>query len=142
LNGFTKAVVFLRQIIAFGQRQIFAGAFLPPRKAYLSQQYLIPTVLIPSTPPVVFQARPQPSFNKNFELLITQLRNWKAEGYEIFICSDNSKQLARLNAILTDLKAKVEWVPIESAISEGFVDEQLKMVVLTDHQIFQRFSPV
>ena len=95
--------------------------------------------MIPAAPAVVFIARPQPSFNKNFELLIAQLRAWQAEGYEIFICSDNTKQLDRLNAILVDLKAKVDWVPVESALSEGFVDDDLKIVVLTDHQIFQRF---
>ena len=89
--------------------------------------------------PVVFAAKPQPSFNKNFDLLIKALQEWRSAGYEIFICSDNTKQLDRLHAIFKDLKANLEWVPIESAISEGFIDDDLRLVVLTDHQIFQRF---
>lgn len=86
-----------------------------------------------------FTAKPQPSFNKNFDLLIRSLHDWKAAGYELFICSENKKQLDRLLAIFKDLKANIEWVPVESALSEGFVDEDLRLVVLTDHQIFQRF---
>lgn len=89
--------------------------------------------------PVVFAAKPQPSFNKNFDLLIKALQEWRSAGYEIFICSDNTKQLDRLHAIFKDLKANLEWVPVESAISEGFIDDDLRLVVLTDHQIFQRF---
>lgn len=89
--------------------------------------------------PVVFAAKPQPSFNKNFDLLIKALQEWRSAGYEIFICSDNTKQLDRLHAIFKDLKANIEWVPVESAISEGFIDDDLRLVVLTDHQIFQRF---
>lgn len=89
--------------------------------------------------PVVFAAKPQPSFNKNFDLLIKALQEWRSAGYEIFICSDNTKQLDRLHAIFKDLKANLEWIPVESAISEGFIDDDLRLVVLTDHQIFQRF---
>lgn len=90
-------------------------------------------------PSVVFSSKPQPSFNKNFDLLIRALHDWKAAGYEICICSDNDRQLQRLNAIFKDLKANIEWTPVEMALSEGFVDQDLRMVVLTDHQIFQRF---
>ena len=92
-----------------------------------------------NTPSVVFSSKPQPSFNKNFDLLIRALHDWKAAGYEICICSDNDRQLQRLNAIFKDLKANIEWTPVEMALSEGFVDQDLRMVVLTDHQIFQRF---
>jgi transcription-repair coupling factor (superfamily II helicase) len=47
--------------------------------------------------------------------------------------------LDRLKAIFKELKAKVEWHPVETAISEGFIDEDLKIACLTDHQIFQRY---
>ncbi len=86
-----------------------------------------------------FKSQPQPSFNKNFDLLIRSMHQWKASGFEVYIFSDNQKQLDRLNAIFKELKANVEWLPGENAIQEGFVDEALKVVCLTDHQIFQRF---
>ncbi len=93
-------------------------------------------------PPLVhidFSGSPQPSFNKNFDLLIRALREWQEKGYEIFICSDNPKQLSRLQAIFKDLKAGIRWHPIEHALSAGFVDDVLKIACFTDHQIFQRF---
>ncbi len=88
---------------------------------------------------IPFHTKPQPSFNKNFDLLIRHLHENKAAGYETYIFSDNVKQLDRLRAIFKDLKAQVEWYPVETAISEGFIDDDLKIVCLTDHQIFQRY---
>jgi transcription-repair coupling factor (superfamily II helicase) len=88
---------------------------------------------------VEYRAKPQPSFNKNFDLLIRQLHDFKSAGYETYIFSENPKQLDRLKAIFQELKAKVEWHPVERAISEGFIDEDLKIACLTDHQIFQRY---
>lgn len=88
---------------------------------------------------IPFHSHPQPSFNKNFDLLIRQLHQYKAAGYETYICSDNPKQFDRLASIFKELKAKVEFLPVDTAIHEGFVDDDLKIAVLTDHQIFQRY---
>ncbi len=88
---------------------------------------------------ISFHSQPQPSFNKNFDLLIRQLHQYKAAGYETYICSDNPKQFDRLATIFRELKAKVEFLPVDTAIHEGFVDDDLKIAVLTDHQIFQRY---
>jgi transcription-repair coupling factor (superfamily II helicase) len=90
-------------------------------------------------PTIQFHSKPQPSFNKNFELLIRSMHEWHASGYETYICSDNVKQLERLAAIFKELKANVEWLPVETAIQDGFIDDDLKIVCLTDHQIFQRY---
>ncbi|TNE53489.1 MAG: transcription-repair coupling factor [Bacteroidetes bacterium] len=96
--------------------------------------------LISHEPPVFrFNGKPQPSFNKNFDLLIRHLHDNQASGYETYIFSENPKQLARLQSIFKELKAQVQWYPVETALSSGFIDEELKLVCLTDHQIFQRF---
>ncbi len=63
----------------------------------------------------------------------------KAAGYETYICSENPKQFDRLAAIFRELKANVQFLPVEIPIHEGFIDEDLKIEVLTDHQIFQRY---
>ncbi len=88
---------------------------------------------------IPFHSKPQPSFNKNFDLLIRHLHEMKAAGYETYICSENPKQFERLSAIFKDLKADVQFLPVEIPIHEGFIDEDLKIEVLTDHQIFQRY---
>jgi len=89
--------------------------------------------------PIPFHTKPQPSFNKNFDLLIRHLHEMKAAGYETYICSENPKQFDRLAAIFKELKADVAFLPVETSIHEGFIDEDLKIEVLTDHQIFQRY---
>jgi transcription-repair coupling factor (superfamily II helicase) len=89
--------------------------------------------------PIFLQSKPQPSFNKNFDLLIRSMHDWQASGYEVYICSDNPKQLDRLAAIFNELKSNVAWLPVHTALQEGFIDEDLKVVCLTDHQIFQRY---
>ncbi|MBK6994333.1 MAG: transcription-repair coupling factor [Lewinellaceae bacterium] len=97
---------------------------------------------------IPFHSKPQPSFNKNFDLLIRHLHEMKAAGYETYICSENPKQFDRLSAIFKELKANlpagdaktgVQFLPVEIPIHEGFIDEDLKIEVLTDHQIFQRY---
>ena len=104
------------------------------------------TQVAPTTIP--FHSKPQPSFNKNFDLLIRHLHEMKAAGYETYICSENPKQFDRLSAIFKELKANlpagdaktgVQFLPVEIPIHEGFIDEDLKIEVLTDHQIFQRY---
>ncbi len=102
-----------------------------------------------SVPSIIpFHSKPQPSFNKNFDLLIRHLHEMKAAGYETYICSENPKQFDRLSAIFKELKANlpagdakagIQFLPVEIAIHEGFIDEDLKIEVLTDHQIFQRY---
>ncbi|MFN0036361.1 MAG: hypothetical protein ACKVUS_14950 [Saprospiraceae bacterium] len=50
-------------------------------------------------PTVDFHAKPQPSFNKNLDLLIRHLHEMKAAGYETYICSENPKQFDRLKTL-------------------------------------------
>jgi transcription-repair coupling factor (superfamily II helicase) len=88
---------------------------------------------------ISFHTNPQPNFNKNFDLLIRHLHETKAAGYTTYICSENPKQFDRLSAIFKELKADVDLIPVEIPIHEGFLDEEIRVAVLTDHQIFQRY---
>jgi transcription-repair coupling factor (superfamily II helicase) len=92
-----------------------------------------------NTETISFHTRPQPSFNKNFELLITDLKANTEKGYENFIFSENAKQIERFYAIFEDLKAEVKFTPVYHAIHQGFIDDDLKMACYTDHQIFNRY---
>jgi transcription-repair coupling factor (superfamily II helicase) len=44
-----------------------------------------------------------------------------------------------MHVIFTDLKAEVQVTPVAFSIHEGFVDNDLKLVCYTDHQVFQRY---
>jgi transcription-repair coupling factor (superfamily II helicase) len=86
-----------------------------------------------------FKTQPQPSFNKNFELLIRHLHENTASGLQNFIFAENAKQLERFKSIFEDLKVKVSWVGINAALHEGFADDALGIACYTDHQIFERY---
>ena len=88
---------------------------------------------------IVFATRPQPSFNKNFKLLIDNLNDNKSNSLENFLFTGNPKQIERFYSIFEDLEAEVQFHPIQKAIHEGFIDLDLKVVCYTDHQIFERF---
>ncbi|MFK7808822.1 MAG: transcription-repair coupling factor [Saprospiraceae bacterium] len=86
-----------------------------------------------------YNSKPQPSFNKNFKLLIENLRSNMSKGLKNYIFAKNPRQIERFYAIFEDLKAAVEFHPISQAINEGFIDQDLKIACYTDHQIFERF---
>ncbi|MFT6176065.1 MAG: transcription-repair coupling factor (superfamily II helicase), partial [Cryomorphaceae bacterium] len=82
---------------------------------------------------------PQPSFNKNFDLLIQNLQENAEKGYANFLFSSNEKQVERLERIFEDLKAKAEFTPIHTEIAEGFIDKDFQICCYSDHQIFERY---
>lgn len=86
-----------------------------------------------------YSAAGQPSFNKNFELLATNLVEEQDKGYGNFIASDTPKQLERLTGIFAEINQQVKFQPLEFSLRAGFVDQSLKIVCYTDHQIFERF---
>ncbi|HEV8080706.1 MAG TPA: transcription-repair coupling factor [Chitinophagaceae bacterium] len=88
---------------------------------------------------VNFSIKPQPAFNRQFHLLIQNLKDLEQKHYNIFLFADNPKQLERLHSIFFDLKADIQFTPIPTSIHEGFIDDDLKIVCYTDHQIFQRY---
>ena len=88
---------------------------------------------------IEFNTREQPSFNRQFDLLINDLRQWEKKGFKLYLFAENPKQLERLYSIFSDLKADIQFQPIATAIHEGFIDEDLKVVCYTDHQVFQRY---
>jgi transcription-repair coupling factor (superfamily II helicase) len=93
-----------------------------------------------SSPAVIeFHTRPQPSFNRQFELLIKDLKTLEAKKFTLYLFAENPRQLERLHTIFEDLKSAIAFTPVALSIHEGFIDEDLKVACYTDHQIFQRY---
>lgn len=88
---------------------------------------------------ISFNTQVQPSFNRQFQLLIANLQDLEKKGYALFIFAEQAKQLERLHAIFTDLKTEIQFTPVVKNIHEGFIDHDHKIVCYTDHQIFQRY---
>ena len=91
---------------------------------------------------VPFDTLPQPTFNKNFELLIDDLQQRMRDEYKIYILADQVKQTDRLNAIFDDKESGIQFVAIDHTLHEGFIDHNAKICCYTDHQIFERYHRV
>lgn len=92
-----------------------------------------------SNPPILYNSKPQPSFNKHFPMLIENLQENSKNKIENYLFTDNSKQIKRFYAIFEDLDANVKFHPVTQAIHEGFIDMDLRIACYTDHQIFERY---
>lgn len=88
---------------------------------------------------LTFSFSPQGIYHKNFDLISSSFKDFIAKGYKLYILSDSEKQTARLRVIFDDRHDEIPFTPVKSTIHEGFVDDELKMCVFTDHQIFDRF---
>ncbi len=92
-----------------------------------------------------FKTSPQPSFNKNFDLLIASLTENSSHGFVNYIFSENPSQIKRLYAIFDDIYAtrkterKFDFETVNLSLHEGFIDHDRKIACYTDHQIFERY---
>lgn len=94
---------------------------------------------LPITHTIDCRAKPQPSFNKNFDLLIRNLLENTSGGVKNYVFAGSPKQIERFYAIFQDLNAGIRWEPINTAIHAGFIDPDMQLACYTDHQIFERY---
>ena len=87
----------------------------------------------------VFKAVPQRQFHKEFKMLAEHFLQNQEDGYRNYIISENPKQIQRLQEILAGHEPDVKVDGIEGNMHRGFIDRKLKLVVYTDHEIFQRY---
>ncbi len=99
-----------------------------------------------ATEKVEFNARPQPSFNKNFQLITSTFLENDRVGIRNIIFADTPKQIERLYAIFRDIEVpgkargdELQFTPFLLSLHEGFIDLDLKFACYTDHQIFDRY---
>ena len=92
-----------------------------------------------NAPEFTFTAKPQPSFNKDFERLLKNIRENKTRDFTTVIAADSVRQADRLRTIFDELDPNVQFQHLLIALREGFIDEQLGLAVYTDHQLFERY---
>lgn len=92
-----------------------------------------------------FNCKPQPSFNKNFNLLLDDLKQKSHDRFQIYFLSESSKQLNRITEILHDLQADknetslISFQSVIHSLESGFIDHDLRLCCYTDHQVFERY---
>lgn len=92
-----------------------------------------------STQVLDFRCTPQGLYHKNFDILSSSLEGYLAQDYSLYILSDNNKQTDRLKEIFRERGESIPFDPVIGVLHEGFIDHKVKICVLTDHQIFDRF---
>jgi transcription-repair coupling factor (superfamily II helicase) len=92
-----------------------------------------------------FLVTPQPSFNKNFDLFLSELQKNTASEIRNILLADSPKQVERIYTILDDLEKShpneelLDFVCINLSLHEGFVSKDLGIACYTDHQLFDRY---
>ena len=92
-----------------------------------------------------FHMQPQPSFNKQFDLLLSNLNENHSNGFKNYIFCSNDAQAARFHDIFESLdeanheNIRKQYKTIVFPIYEGFIDEENRIACYTDHQIFERY---
>ena len=90
-------------------------------------------------PIIDFITKAQPSFNKQFDLLIENLNEYHTKGFTNYIFCANEQQAQRFHDIFEDAKKEVHYQTIVFPLYQGFIDFEEKIVCYTDHQIFERY---
>ena len=88
---------------------------------------------------ISFNTIPQPSFNKQFNLLIENLEEHHKAGFTNYIFCANEQQAKRFHDIFDDAEQEVHYETVVFPLYQGFVDVDTKLVCYTDHQIFERY---
>lgn len=94
---------------------------------------------LPSDESYSFEAEPQPSFNKNFELLTDNLIDNQQKSITNIIAAESEKQIERLTSIFEEIDPFVKFQSLSIGLRQGFIDHTLKIACYTDHQLFDRY---
>lgn len=86
-----------------------------------------------------FDTSVQPIYHKNFDYVSTSLIEYLSKEYTLYICSDSHKQIDRIHSVFEDRGDHICFTAVDRTLHEGFVDNEMKICVFTDHQIFDRF---
>ena len=99
----------------FAALKRFQNIYLDPPLSYSGDDF------------VWFQISPQPTFNKNFELLTEDIRSHLEKGYEVYIYGEKEQQLERIRSILSQNGGLQPKFVSGKNIHNGFIDAQASL---------------
>ena len=86
-----------------------------------------------------FQSSAQPPFKKDFGRLAADLDEHQKKGFKNIISAEFPRQTDRLKEIFSEIQPDLHFDAVECGLRSGFIDTESKILVYTDHQIFERF---
>ena len=129
-------IVWLDSSDSYSEREFFSR-LSPFRKVYLET----PLSAVKASP-IRFDISPQPAFNKNFDLLIQDIKNRLEQGYKVYIYGEKRSQLERLRSIILAEEGTVPEMVEGKNLHNGFIDHESRCCIYSDHEIFDRFHRV
>ena len=129
-------IVWLDSSDSYREREFFSR-LSPFRKVYLET----PLSAVKASP-IRFDISPQPAFNKNFDLLIQDIKNRLEQGYKVYIYGEKRSQLERLRSIILAEEGTVPEMVEGKNLHNGFIDHESRCCIYSDHEIFDRFHRV
>ncbi|WBU87925.1 transcription-repair coupling factor [Cellulophaga omnivescoria] len=88
---------------------------------------------------IVFHSKPQPSFNKKFDLLIENLDQNHANNHTNYIFCATEQQAKRFHDIFDEVEQDVHYQTVVLPLFQGFILDDIKVACYTDHQVFERY---
>jgi len=128
-----------------------------PRQLFLNQTEFIKKSLdfsiVEMSPKIIYKTKstfdfyikPQPSFNKQFDLLLNNLNDNHFNGYKNYLFCSNEAQSKRFHDIFETLdeanseNIRKQYNTVVLPLYQGFIDEENQIACYTDHQIFERY---
>lgn len=129
-------IAWLDSSDSYREREFFSR-LSPFRKVYLET----PLSAVKASP-IRFDISPQPAFNKNFDLLIQDIKNRLEKGYKVYIYGEKRSQLERLRSIILAEEGTVPEMVEGKNLHNGFIDHESRCCIYSDHEIFDRFHRV
>lgn len=93
----------------------------------------------PAKQTIALQAEPQPSFAKDLEQVALALADYQHRGYQPMVAGDNPRQLDRLIEMIAEHEPELRIDRLDLALQEGFIDHETRLVLFTEHQLFDRY---
>ena len=129
---FCNSTLLKKQLLDFLIIEFGASTTLSNQKEMATEHNRSPQI-------IEFNTTPQPSFNKQFNLLIEDLNTNHNKGYTNYIACVSEQQAKRFKDIFEDVEEDVKYKTIVLSLHQGFIDHDNKIACYTDHQIFERY---
>jgi transcription-repair coupling factor (superfamily II helicase) len=103
------------------------------------------TAIFNSNKIIEFNTKPQPSFNKQFDLLLNNLNENHFNGVKNYLFCSNESQANRFHDIFESIdeqnseNIRKQYNTLVFPLYQGFIDQENQIACYTDHQIFERY---
>ena len=127
-------------LVEFGNTSAFKNNVIASETKQSVSNEEIASSQTPRNDKIIFNTSPQPTFNKQFNLLIEDLNSNYEKGFTNYIVCVSEQQAKRFQDIFDDSHLEVKpYKTIVLSLHQGFIDHENKILCYTDHEIFERY---